>query len=42
MDRKANASTKSKELQPNAQADTVAAHLLLSNRTTTLVLIPLI
>jgi hypothetical protein len=29
MNRKANASAKSKELQPIAQADTVAAHLLL-------------
>ncbi len=42
MNRKANASAKSKELQPNAQADTVAAHLLLPNRTTTLRLTPLI
>lgn len=42
MDRKANASAKSKELQPNAQADTVAAHLLLPSRTTTLLLTPLI
>jgi hypothetical protein len=33
MNRQANASAKSKELQPNAQADTVAAHLLLPNRT---------
>jgi hypothetical protein len=29
MNRQANASAKSKELQPNAQADTIAAHLLL-------------
>ena len=29
----ANASAKSKELQPNTQADTVAAHLILPNRT---------
>jgi hypothetical protein len=29
MNRQANASAKSKELQPTAQADTVAAHLLL-------------
>jgi Zn-dependent peptidase ImmA (M78 family) len=42
MNRQANASAKSKELQPNAQADTVAAHLLLPNRTTTLLLTPLI
>ena len=35
MNRKANASAKSKELQPHPQADTVAAHLLLPNRTTT-------
>jgi hypothetical protein len=34
MNRRANASAKSKELQPIAQADTVAAHLLLPNRTT--------
>jgi hypothetical protein len=33
MNRQANASAKSKELQPIAQADTVAAHLLLPNRT---------
>jgi len=33
MNRQANASAKSKELQPNAQAETVAAHLLLPNRT---------
>jgi hypothetical protein len=33
MDGNANASAKSIELQPSAQADTVAAHLLLSNRT---------
>jgi Zn-dependent peptidase ImmA (M78 family) len=33
MNRNANASLKSKELQHNAQADTVAAHLLLPNRT---------
>ena len=32
MKRQANASAKSKELQPNAQADTFAAHLLLPNR----------
>jgi len=38
MNRHTNASAKSKELQPNAQADTVAAHLLLPNRTTTLLL----
>ena len=42
MNRKANAQAKSKELQSNAQADTVAAHLLLPNRTTTLRLTPLI
>ena len=30
---KANASAKSKELQPTAQADTFAAHLLLPKRT---------
>ena len=30
---KANASAKSKELHPNTQADTVAAHLILPNRT---------
>ena len=35
MNRQANASAKSKELQPSAQADTVAAHLLLPNRTLT-------
>jgi len=35
MKRQANASAKSKELQTNAQADTVAAHLLLPNRTLT-------
>jgi hypothetical protein len=29
MNRQANASAKSKELQPIAQADTLAAHLLL-------------
>jgi hypothetical protein len=33
MNGNANASAKSKELQPTAQADTVAAHLLLPNRT---------
>ena len=33
MKRKAYASAKLKELQPTAQADTVAAHLLLSMRT---------
>lgn len=33
MNRQANASAKSKELQPNAQVDTVAAHLLLLQRT---------
>jgi hypothetical protein len=33
MNKQANASTKSKELQAIAQADTVAAHLLLPNRT---------
>ena len=33
MNRQANASAKSKELQPIAQADTVAAHLILPNRT---------
>jgi hypothetical protein len=33
MNRNANASAKSKELQPDTQADTVAAHLLLPNRT---------
>lgn len=32
MNRQANASAKSKELQPIAQADTVAAHLLLPQR----------
>jgi hypothetical protein len=31
----ANASAKTKELQPNPQADTVAAHLFLPQRTTT-------
>jgi hypothetical protein len=36
MNRQANASAKSKELQPHSQADTVAAHLLLPNRTSTL------
>jgi hypothetical protein len=41
MNRQAKASVKSKELQPNAQVDTVAAHLLLRNRTTTLLLTPL-
>ncbi|MBV6881415.1 hypothetical protein NG800_015760 [Epilithonimonas ginsengisoli] len=35
MNKNANASAKSKELQPHPQADTVAAHLLLPNRTTT-------
>jgi hypothetical protein len=34
MNGNAYASAKSKELQPTAQADTVAAHLLLPNRTT--------
>ena len=33
MNRRANALAKSKELQPIAQADTAAAHLLLHNRT---------
>ncbi|SDA95031.1 hypothetical protein SAMN03080617_03994 [Algoriphagus alkaliphilus] len=33
MNIKVNALAKSKELQPIAQADTVAAHLLLPNRT---------
>ncbi|WP_262898003.1 hypothetical protein [Algoriphagus oliviformis] len=33
MNRQANASAKSKELQPILQADTDAAHLLLPNRT---------
>jgi len=33
MNRKANASAKSKELQPHPQADTVAAHLILLQRT---------
>jgi len=33
MNRKSNASAKSKELQPTALANTVAAHLLLPNRT---------
>jgi hypothetical protein len=33
MKRQANASAKSKELQPAAQSDTVAAHLLLPKRT---------
>jgi hypothetical protein len=33
MKRQANASAKSKELQPHPQADTVVAHLLLPNRT---------
>lgn len=42
MNRQANALAKSKELQPIAQADTVAAHLLLPQRTTTLLLTPLI
>ena len=42
MNRQANASAKSKELQPIAQADTVAAHLLLPQRTTPLLLTPLI
>jgi len=44
MNRQANASAKSKELQlqPIAQAYTVAAHLLLPQRTTTLLLTPLI
>ena len=31
MNRQANASAKSKELQTHAQADTIAAHLLLPN-----------
>jgi len=34
MNRNANASAKSKELQLHPQTDTVAAHLLLPNRTT--------
>ena len=34
MNKQANASAKSKELQPNAQAETVAAHLLLPQHTT--------
>jgi hypothetical protein len=33
MNRQANASTKSKELQPIPQADKVAVHLLLFQRT---------
>jgi hypothetical protein len=33
MKRKANASAKSKELQPHSQTDTVAAHLFLPNQT---------
>jgi hypothetical protein len=33
MNRQTNASAKSKELQLNAQTETVAAHLLLPNRT---------
>lgn len=33
MNKQANASAKLKEFQPIAQADTVAAHLLLPNRT---------
>jgi hypothetical protein len=33
MNRRANASAKSKELQPHPQADTVAAHLILLQRT---------
>ena len=32
MNRNANASAKSKELQPDTQPDTVAAHLLLPQR----------
>jgi hypothetical protein len=32
MNRQANASAKSKELQPNTQTDTIAAHLLLPQR----------
>ncbi len=32
MNRQANASEKSKELQPEAQADTFAAHLLFPQR----------
>jgi len=32
MKRQANASAKSKELQPIKQADTIAAHLLLPKR----------
>lgn len=35
MNRQANASAKSKELQPHAQAETVAAHLLLPHLTNT-------
>lgn len=35
MNKQANASAKSKELQPHPQADTVAAHLLLPSRTIT-------
>ena len=33
MNRQANASAKSKELQPNAQADPKTPHLILPNRT---------
>jgi hypothetical protein len=33
MNRQANASAKTKELQTNVQGDTVAAHLLLPNLT---------
>jgi hypothetical protein len=34
MNREANASAKSKEQQPNAQAEAFAEHLILPNRTT--------
>lgn len=42
MNRQVNASEKSKELHPNSKTKTVAAHLLLTKRTTTLLLTPLI
>jgi hypothetical protein len=35
MNRQANASAKSKELQPIARANTIAAHLLLTHPSTT-------
>jgi hypothetical protein len=37
MNRQANASAKSKELQTNAQTDTVAAHLLLPTPSTNMI-----